>query len=128
MIASKDNDAFRGKLPAPARLIASSDAVIVGRVGIMTSTGGSINAEIEVEAVLKGPLTTKELKLIYSTLGASFSPELKPGEPYLLCLRALPKQEFPVYCLAEDQPSAAIRLDKQAFGQIQTLVRTKQAD
>jgi hypothetical protein len=104
------------------KLIADSDLVAVGHVGLITSAGSSVNAGVEIEDVLKGSLESKNIRVIFFTMGASSSPELNPGELYIFCLRALRAEESPVYGLAGDDPNAVIPSDDEVLRQIQTLV------
>ena len=106
------------------KLLIKSDLIVVGRIGITTSTGGSTNAEIEVEEVLKGSFENKNLRIVISTMGASSSVELTPGERTILCLRAI-QEGMPVYGLTDDDTTALIPFDNKMFQEIKTLLKVE---
>jgi len=98
----------------------TSDLVIVGTSGMSTSTGGSINARIEIEEVLKGQANCKRICIVFPAIGISSSPEMEPGERYIFFLKFLGIEDIPVYGLLENEPNAIMLFNKQLLAEIQT--------
>lgn len=103
-------------------LVASSDLVIIGRTGTMTSTGGSVNAQIEVEEVLKGPPDCERVRIVFSTMGRASGLALEPGKRYIFFLQTLQAGAANVYSFAGDDPDTAIRFKRRIAQEIRTLV------
>lgn len=115
-------------IPSLSNLTTVSDLVVVGRVGVITSTGGSINVEINVDKVLKGSLRNTKIRIILSTKEAAPSSELNPGKLYIFFLRPFQGDESTVYTLAGNDPNVVIPFNDEAFNEIQTLLSSKDVD
>src|SRR5207253_2492978 len=102
------HSAMREKLKT---MIAASDLVVVARSNLITSTGGSLNVEIEVEDVLKGARDCKTIRIAFSTMGATSPPEPEPGERYLFFLQARRNEELPAYDLIAGELDAIVSVN-----------------
>jgi hypothetical protein len=114
----------RAKLPDDGKLrefLAASEVVVVGRVGTITSTGGSLNANIEVEQVLQGSLERRKARIVLSTINRSSLPALDPKGVYVFGLRKLKDEDVPVFSLAGDDANAVITYDRDVVRYIQDL-------
>ena len=109
-----------------SELVSLSDLIAVGRAGIITSTGGSINVEINVDRTLKGSLKNDKMRIVLSTKEATPPPELNPGKLYILFLRAL--QESNIYALAGKDQNVVISFNEDAFKEVTTLISGKDVD
>src|SRR5262249_43821229 len=103
-------------------LTEKSDLIVVGRSGIITSTGSSINSEIEVERVLKGTLGCDRIRIAFTSTGRPSPPELDSEARAILFLEFLRMDDLPVYRLVEDGRDAIVPCDDQVLQGIQTLV------
>ena len=103
-------------------LTEKSDLIVVGRSGIITSTGSSINSEIEVERVLKGTLGCDRIRIAFTSRGRPSPPGLDPEAHVILFLEFLRVDDIPVYRLVNDDLDAIVPCDDQVLQGIQTLV------
>lgn len=90
------------------RMTADSDLVAVGRSGLITSTGGSTNVEVELQQVLKGPPEPGTIRVAFSTMGPDAAGELVSGQLYIFFLQALRNENVPVYRLSGDAHQAVV--------------------
>ena len=109
-------------IPNLINLTAASDLTIVGRVGLTTSTGGSSNAEVNVERVLKGSLSSNKVRIVFSTMETS-SPQLEPGEIYVLFLEVLEPETS--YRLVNNDANSVIPYDDEVAKEIETLIESE---
>ena len=104
------------------RMVAMSDLILVGHSGIITSTGGSVNVDIEVEEVVKGPDDCKRVRIAFQVIGTVSSPELKREDRYIFMLQVRQFEHALFYGLIQDDPNAIIPFNDKIFQEIHTLV------
>jgi hypothetical protein len=102
--------------------VSSSELIVIGHSGLMTSTGGSINAEIEIETVLKGSAGSRRIPLAFSTFGRMPAAEFERGERCLFFLQVLKTAVPPAYGLVGDDLRAIIPFNQRVVQEIQTLL------
>lgn len=102
-------------------VIAVSDIVAVGRCGMITSTGGSINIEVDVEEVVKGQLHHRRIHIVSSVAGVKTPPILDPGERYIWFLQERQYEDLLAYSLAVNDANAIIPFNDEILQQIRVL-------
>ena len=100
----------------------SSELIVIGHSGLMTSTGGSMNAEIEIETVLKGSTGSRRIPLAFSTFGRMPAAEFERGERCFFFLQALKTAAPPVYGLVGDDLRAIIPFSNRVFQEVQAFL------
>jgi hypothetical protein len=95
----------------------ASELIVIGRVGMMTNTGASINAMIDVQQAIKGNFSGTDLRLVLPTMGSAhqFLPER--DKQYIFGLTRMRGTDVLAYNLApgvqaaiEYEPAIAERL------------------